>query len=282
MRHLPLRPAAPLERHAREASHLVWSRLRRCVRRDGENAVRDRGRAHGAIRKEGACLTGQTALRPQAVSTSFTATRNVDAPSAHGACTAISGASGWPSPTSEPQSAASAGTASGAKAKTASVIRRSTRSRTSTRGLGYDADVHLHEHVQRDRVRRPVQGLQRLRRLDHRSPRHAWPTARDAMRARPRLPRCVPVLGACRWLSMSGNVRACSSRRTGCGAVRVSCDARQKAANRRFPPASISIRFCPVCGRDDRFQPFTGKSHFAMGDRCSGTPVDVLYSRSAG
>lgn len=46
------------------------------------------------------------------------------------------------------------------------------------------------------------------------------------------------------------------------------------------PPATVTIKWCPVCGRDDRFQVFTGKSHFARGERCSGQPVAVKYVRA--
>ena len=40
------------------------------------------------------------------------------------------------------------------------------------------------------------------------------------------------------------------------------------------PPETISILWCPKCGRDDRNVPFTGKSHFSRGERCNN---DNLY-----
>lgn len=43
------------------------------------------------------------------------------------------------------------------------------------------------------------------------------------------------------------------------------------------PPPEIAIKWCPVCGRDDRYQIFTGKSHFSGRDRCAGQPVAVVY-----
>lgn len=45
------------------------------------------------------------------------------------------------------------------------------------------------------------------------------------------------------------------------------------------PPNDVSILFCPVCGRDDRYTPFTGKGHFNGGVRCPGTPETVWYER---
>jgi hypothetical protein len=43
------------------------------------------------------------------------------------------------------------------------------------------------------------------------------------------------------------------------------------------PPVALKLRFCPVCGQDDRYQPFTGKSHFSRGERCEGHPIIVHY-----
>lgn len=43
------------------------------------------------------------------------------------------------------------------------------------------------------------------------------------------------------------------------------------------PPATTTFWWCPVCGRDDRHQPFTGKSHHMQGKRCPGTPVKLRY-----
>jgi len=45
----------------------------------------------------------------------------------------------------------------------------------------------------------------------------------------------------------------------------------------RQPPQTITIHWCPVCGRDNRSVPFTGKSHFSGGERCPGSPVLVEY-----
>lgn len=44
------------------------------------------------------------------------------------------------------------------------------------------------------------------------------------------------------------------------------------------PPKAIAMRWCPECGRDDRFTPFTGKSHFMRGERCPGQPIVVKYA----
>ena len=43
------------------------------------------------------------------------------------------------------------------------------------------------------------------------------------------------------------------------------------------PPETISIQFCPECGRDDRYQAFTGKKHGFRGVWCHGVPVTVTY-----
>jgi hypothetical protein len=48
------------------------------------------------------------------------------------------------------------------------------------------------------------------------------------------------------------------------------------------PPEHISILFCPVCGRNDQFTPFTGKRHGFGGKWCPGEPVEVQYSLAAG
>lgn len=45
-------------------------------------------------------------------------------------------------------------------------------------------------------------------------------------------------------------------------------------------PESVTVKVCPVCGRNDRYTPFTGKSHFAKGERCPGQPVAVTYNRA--
>jgi hypothetical protein len=43
------------------------------------------------------------------------------------------------------------------------------------------------------------------------------------------------------------------------------------------PPLTITLKWCPKCGRDDRVQPFTGKGHYYGGQRCPGTPVMQTY-----
>ena len=43
------------------------------------------------------------------------------------------------------------------------------------------------------------------------------------------------------------------------------------------PPPLVSLRWCPVCGRDDRCSPFTGKSHWFRGRRCEGQTETVKY-----
>lgn len=44
-----------------------------------------------------------------------------------------------------------------------------------------------------------------------------------------------------------------------------------------LPPSTLTIKFCPQCGRDDRFMPFTGKSHFTRGLKCPGIPIEITY-----
>lgn len=45
------------------------------------------------------------------------------------------------------------------------------------------------------------------------------------------------------------------------------------------PPRDITIKWCPECGRDDRFRPFVGKGHWPpfTQKKCTGTPVPVTY-----
>lgn len=44
------------------------------------------------------------------------------------------------------------------------------------------------------------------------------------------------------------------------------------------PPEKLTLLYCPVCGRDDRYQPFTGKRHFAAGIRCNGVLRKLTYT----
>lgn len=44
------------------------------------------------------------------------------------------------------------------------------------------------------------------------------------------------------------------------------------------PPDAITIRFCPTCGRDDRFGSLGYGSHFSGGKRCPGTVGLVTYA----
>lgn len=42
-------------------------------------------------------------------------------------------------------------------------------------------------------------------------------------------------------------------------------------------PETVTLLICPVCGRDDRFRPFTGKRHFNGGEPCEGQPIRWTY-----
>lgn len=42
-------------------------------------------------------------------------------------------------------------------------------------------------------------------------------------------------------------------------------------------PQTIKLLVCPICGRHDRYTPFTGRSHFKTGGKCSGTPEEIVY-----
>ena len=46
------------------------------------------------------------------------------------------------------------------------------------------------------------------------------------------------------------------------------------------PPKSVTLHWCPVCGRHDRSIPFTGASHFFAGSRCTGQPMRLTYDLS--
>lgn len=41
-------------------------------------------------------------------------------------------------------------------------------------------------------------------------------------------------------------------------------------------PPEMMLRFCPVCGRTDRYTSLKDR-HFSLGTRCKGTPVRILY-----
>jgi hypothetical protein len=43
------------------------------------------------------------------------------------------------------------------------------------------------------------------------------------------------------------------------------------------PAGIVMVSFCPVCGRDDRYKPFTGKSHFSRCEKCKGELVKLVY-----
>jgi hypothetical protein len=46
-------------------------------------------------------------------------------------------------------------------------------------------------------------------------------------------------------------------------------------------PAETYVRVCSLCGRNDRFTPFTGKRHYYLGERCTGTLVRIRYRKVA-
>lgn len=43
------------------------------------------------------------------------------------------------------------------------------------------------------------------------------------------------------------------------------------------PPPTITMRWCPACGRDDRVAPLSDR-HRTGGLRCGGTPVEARYA----
>ena len=51
-------------------------------------------------------------------------------------------------------------------------------------------------------------------------------------------------------------------------------------AARPQAPTEIALMFCTTCGRDDRYRPFTGKSHWAKGAKCAGKPLIIYYTRN--
>jgi hypothetical protein len=42
------------------------------------------------------------------------------------------------------------------------------------------------------------------------------------------------------------------------------------------PHESITLKFCPTCGHDNRFLSL-GKKHYAGGRICRGVPVEITY-----
>lgn len=47
-------------------------------------------------------------------------------------------------------------------------------------------------------------------------------------------------------------------------------------------PITFQVRWCPVCGRDDRVNSFSFRGqHYALGKKCEGVPVTLEYSRAA-
>lgn len=42
-------------------------------------------------------------------------------------------------------------------------------------------------------------------------------------------------------------------------------------------PSTITIRFCPVCKRDNRTTSLCLTKHWDKGELCTGTPVDLTY-----
>lgn len=47
----------------------------------------------------------------------------------------------------------------------------------------------------------------------------------------------------------------------------------------REPPPTVSLVWCPECGRDDRYNDLKARPgrHFANGVKCPGTPTTVQY-----
>jgi hypothetical protein len=51
----------------------------------------------------------------------------------------------------------------------------------------------------------------------------------------------------------------------------------RNASVSKEPPKTVTIKFCGECGRNDLVQPFTGKSHWHLGVKCSGQPERLVY-----
>lgn len=52
----------------------------------------------------------------------------------------------------------------------------------------------------------------------------------------------------------------------------------QDALIAKAPPATMPLRWCPECGRTDRWTTLGRTKHGAGGEWCPGTPVDLTYS----
>jgi hypothetical protein len=48
------------------------------------------------------------------------------------------------------------------------------------------------------------------------------------------------------------------------------------------PPGQVSLTWCPVCGRDDRYRELGSGAghHFARGQKCPGAPQEIQYQLS--
>jgi len=44
------------------------------------------------------------------------------------------------------------------------------------------------------------------------------------------------------------------------------------------PPVNVSLKWCPACGRTDRFGPLRAR-HYAIGRMCQGRPQTVVYTK---
>jgi hypothetical protein len=42
-------------------------------------------------------------------------------------------------------------------------------------------------------------------------------------------------------------------------------------------PKAVMIRWCPVCGANDRYTTMGTKYHWALGKRCAGEPLKLRY-----
>lgn len=55
----------------------------------------------------------------------------------------------------------------------------------------------------------------------------------------------------------------------------------EQTAGRHVPPRKITLRFCPACGRNDRYTNLKTppSRHYADGKLCEGRPVEISYER---
>jgi hypothetical protein len=51
----------------------------------------------------------------------------------------------------------------------------------------------------------------------------------------------------------------------------------RSAIRQAAKPGTVTVKWCPVCGRTDRYQVFTGKSHHTAGEKCAGQPEQLTY-----